>query len=81
MQAVVHYFLHLVFPVFIALLFYKHRWQRVYLMMLATIAIDLDHLLASPIFDACRCSIAIRCMAMLPYFAIACCYASVAPGQ
>ncbi|HRO41502.1 MAG TPA: DUF6122 family protein [Flavipsychrobacter sp.] len=57
MQVVIHYFLHLVFPVFIALLFYKKTWKKAYLILLLTMLVDLDHLLADPLFEPCRCSI------------------------
>lgn len=53
----VHYFLHFGFPVFIAWYFFRDDWKRTYLILLATMLVDLDHLLASPIFMASRCSI------------------------
>ena len=57
MQTVVHYSLHFIFPVFIALLFFRKEWKKAYLIMLATMLVDLDHLFADPIFDPNRCSI------------------------
>ena len=57
MQTFVHYFLHLVFPLLIAAVFYKQRLWKTYLMLLATMAVDLDHLLAVPMYDPLRCSI------------------------
>lgn len=57
LQTFTHYFLHLGFPLFIALLFFRKDWKRVYLIFLATMLVDLDHLLATPIFQANRCSI------------------------
>lgn len=57
MQFVVHYFLHLVFPGIIAYIFYRPMWGRVYVVLLATMLVDIDHLFAIPIYDACRCSI------------------------
>lgn len=53
----VHYGLHLVFPVWIGKRFYPVRWRRAYAILLATMLIDLDHLLANPIFDPDRCSV------------------------
>ena len=32
-------------------------WPAAYLLMLATMLIDLDHLLAKPVFDPLRCSV------------------------
>jgi hypothetical protein len=56
-QTLVHYGLHFVFPVVLALVFFPLMWQTAYLTMVATMLIDLDHLLAKPIFDPLRCSI------------------------
>lgn len=57
MQTFIHYFLHFGFPLVIAFVFFKKDWKKVYLMLIATMLVDLDHLLASPIFQANRCSI------------------------
>ena len=56
-QTLVHYSLHFLFPAALALVFFPMMWQAAYLMMLATMFMDLDHLLAKPIFDPLRCSI------------------------
>lgn len=53
----IHYALHFIAPLGISILFFKDRWKKVYLIFLCTMLIDLDHLLASPIFDKNRCSI------------------------
>ena len=53
----VHYFLHFAFPAFFAFIFYRKEWKKVYLLLLSTMLVDLDHLLATPIFDPNRCSI------------------------
>ncbi len=57
MQTFIHYFLHLGFPFFIAYGFFRKDWKKVYLILLATMLVDLDHLVADPIFQANRCSI------------------------
>lgn len=57
MTTLTHYFLHLGFPLILAYLFFRKDWKRAYLIMLATMLIDLDHLLANPVFDPNRCSI------------------------
>ena len=57
MQTFIHYFLHFGFPFFIAYGFFRKDWMKVYLILLATMLVDLDHLLADPIFMANRCSI------------------------
>ncbi|MGB3588839.1 MAG: DUF6122 family protein [Tunicatimonas sp.] len=57
MQPFIHYFLHFVFPAAIAVLFFKKKWKQAYLWLLATMLVDLDHLLVNPVFQANRCSI------------------------
>lgn len=52
-----HYSLHFAFPFLLAYLLFKEKWREGGIIMLATILIDLDHLLATPIFDPSRCSI------------------------
>jgi len=37
--------------------FYRRRWLYSYAWMMAAMLIDLDHLLADPIYDPGRCSI------------------------
>ncbi|WP_250434273.1 DUF6122 family protein [Hanstruepera flava] len=56
-QGLVHYGLHVLLPLFIALKFYPKRVIIAYAIMMAGMLIDLDHLLATPIFDSNRCSI------------------------
>lgn len=57
MQIFTHYFLHIVFPFFISIVFFRKEWKKAYLLLLATMLVDLDHLLADPIFLANRCSL------------------------
>ena len=57
LQPLVHYGIHLVIPLAIALIFFKPKWRVAYIIMLSTMLIDLDHLLASPFFDSNRCSV------------------------
>jgi len=53
----IHYGLHFGLPLAIALIFYRKQWLKIYFIMLTAFVIDLDHLLANPIFDSNRCSI------------------------
>ncbi|WP_144887793.1 DUF6122 family protein [Lacibacter cauensis] len=57
MQYAIHYFLHLIFPIVLAFFIDKNHWLRVYLILLATMLVDLDHLFATPLYNPCRCSI------------------------
>lgn len=52
-----HYGIHLLLPILVGLIFYKGYRLKAILILLAGILIDVDHLLATPIFDAQRCSI------------------------
>jgi len=53
----IHYGFHFVIPLIISIVFFKKNWKTVYLVFLLSMLIDLDHLLANPIFDKNRCSI------------------------
>lgn len=68
-KTLTHYFLHLIFPGIIAFVFYRKDWKKVYLILLATMLVDLDHLLADPIFDPNRGSIGFHFLHT--YYAIA----------
>lgn len=57
LRTCIHYGLHFVFPLFIALRWKGERFLKVYIILMATMLVDLDHLLAVPMFDPCRCSI------------------------
>jgi hypothetical protein len=56
-HSVLHIALHFFIPGLIAILFYKQSWRLAWLIMVLTMAVDLDHLLANPIYDPNRCSI------------------------
>ncbi len=63
MREIIHMSLHFLVPLAVALLFWRRsgidrlRPWRAFGIMVATMLVDLDHLLARPIFDPCRCSI------------------------
>jgi len=38
-------------------LFFKKRWRQAWLIMVLTMAVDFDHLMANPVYDPNRCSI------------------------
>ncbi|RQO69883.1 hypothetical protein DBR43_17680 [Pedobacter sp. KBW06] len=52
-----HIFLHFLVPAIVAVVFYRKTLLKAWLIMMATMAVDLDHLLAVPIYDPNRCSI------------------------
>lgn len=57
LKFIIHYGLHYIVPLAIAVFFYKKKWKVAYLILIATMLVDLDHLLANPIYDPNRCSI------------------------
>lgn len=56
-QTIAHYGCHVLLPLSVALIWYKSQWKHAFLVMLAGFFIDIDHLLATPLFDPNRCSI------------------------
>jgi Family of unknown function (DUF6122) len=52
-----HIALHLFIPLLVAIWFFPARRWTVLLVLLLTMLVDLDHLLATPVYDPTRCSI------------------------
>jgi hypothetical protein len=52
-----HLSLHLIVPLMVAVFFFRSQWGLALCWMLATMLVDLDHLLADPIYNPGRCSI------------------------
>ncbi|NHF61147.1 hypothetical protein FK220_017475 [Flavobacteriaceae bacterium TP-CH-4] len=53
----IHYGIHFIVPLAIAFLLFKEHKVKVLLILWTGILIDIDHLLATPIFDPNRCSV------------------------
>ena len=53
----IHLALHFLVPAVLTGLFFRKTWQSAYLIMMATMIVDIDHLIADPIYDPNRCSI------------------------
>ncbi|GAA5317580.1 MAG: hypothetical protein AseanaTS_27850 [Candidatus Pelagadaptatus aseana] len=53
----IHIALHFLLPLLVALVFFRSRWRLAFVIMAATMLVDLDHLLANPIYDPQRCSL------------------------
>ncbi len=53
----IHYGLHFIVPVIIVYFYRSKHWKKNGLLVLSTMLIDIDHLFASPIYDANRCSV------------------------
>lgn len=56
-RPLLHYGMHFIMPFIIAFVFFKKDFWKASFLILAANLIDLDHLLANPIFDPNRCSI------------------------
>ena len=52
-----HIAAHFLLPLVVALAVYRPRWRSAWLLLVATMLVDLDHLLADPVYDPERCSI------------------------
>lgn len=57
MRAALHVLLHFLLPLALALVAFRPRWQRATAVLWATLLVDLDHLLARPIYAPDRCSL------------------------
>ncbi len=52
-----HIALHFIIPAFVVALFFRKKALFAYAILIATMVVDLDHLLATPVYDPQRCSI------------------------
>ncbi len=74
-----HYGIHFIVPVIIAFTFFKERRLLILFLLLGSMLIDLDHLLANPIYDPHRCSIGYH--PLHSHFAIACYFLLLLPKK
>lgn len=65
----IHILLHFIVPLAAAWLFYRDRMWTVTLILIATMAVDIDHLLADPVYDPNRCSIGFHPLHTIPAIA------------
>jgi len=72
LQTFTHYFLHFIAIGAIAWFYDKKNWKKNWLILLATMAVDLDHVFAEPLFDPMRCGIGYHTLhshyAIIAYF-------------
>lgn len=57
LRFIIHYGIHFIVPIIIALVFYKKDKTFAIIVLLSGIVIDVDHFFATPVFDSMRCSI------------------------
>ncbi|MCP4110939.1 MAG: hypothetical protein GY749_36360 [Desulfobacteraceae bacterium] len=56
-RPIIHLVLHFLVPGITALTVWKDRRWKSWFIMVSTMIVDLDHLLADPVYDPARCSI------------------------
>ena len=69
-RPVIHLLLHVAVPAGVAAVGYRKQFGRAFAIMMATMLIDLDHLLADPIYDPDRCSIGFHPLHQYPMFVV-----------
>lgn len=65
-----HLVLHALVPLLAARLFWPQRWRWAFAVMLLTMLVDLDHLLADPVYAPGRCSIGFHPLHRFPMLAV-----------
>ena len=53
----IHILLHFIVPAIVAFVFYREQLLKAWLVLIGTMLVDLDHLLANPIYEPDRCSV------------------------
>ena len=69
-HATIHLMLHIAVPAGAARLLFRRDWKQAWLIMVLAMVIDLDHLLADPVYDPNRCSIGFHPLHTLPAAAV-----------
>jgi hypothetical protein len=62
--------LHFAVPAAVAGVAWRDRFLKSWLILMATMMVDIDHLLADPIYDPTRCSIGIHPLHQYPVMAL-----------
>ncbi len=78
-RTVIHYSNHFLVPILFALYFYRGEWKKVTLVLWLTMLVDLDHLLATPVFEAHRCSVGFHLLHsyyIIPLYIVLCFFRS-----
>jgi len=70
LRPILHLALHIIVPGTMAKLLFSDRWKTAWLVMMSAMIIDLDHLLAHPIYDPNRCGINFHSLHSLPAISV-----------
>lgn len=66
-RPIIHYSLHFMAPLGLAKLFFPTQFKFAFWLIITTMLIDLDHLIANPIFDPNRCSVGFHLLHSYPF--------------
>lgn len=69
-RPLIHMFLHVLVPGLAARIGFATHWKKAWAIMLATMLVDLDHLLANPLYDPDRCGIGFHPLHSYPAIAV-----------
>ena len=69
-RPVIHLLLHFAVPAAVAGVTWRDRFLKAWLILVATMLVDIDHLLADPIYDPTRCSIGFHPLHQYPVMAL-----------
>ena len=69
-HSIIHMIFHFLVPFMVAKAAWKENWLRPFMIMVLTMAVDLDHLLADPIFDPNRCGLGFHPLHSWPAIAV-----------
>jgi hypothetical protein len=70
LRSYLHPELHVLVPAAVAAIFFRGRFLRAWIIMTLTMLVDLDHFLASPVYDLRRCSIGFHPLHQYPAIAV-----------
>ncbi len=70
LRAIVHLCLHAAVPALLAWLFWRPQFGKAWLLLLLGWVIDIDHLLADPIYAPDRCSVGFHPLHTAPAIAV-----------
>lgn len=70
LRPVIHIALHFIVPAVVARVAWANRWRYAWLVMVSTMLVDLDHLLATPLYDPNRCSMGFHPLHSWPMVAV-----------
>jgi hypothetical protein len=59
--------MHIAVPAVLVAVCYRKRWWQSYVMLMLGMIVDVDHLLANPVYDSLRCSMGFHPLHTWPF--------------